>query len=139
MKKNWHQFDECRKEEAALIACWKQKAEQEVVPMEQNVVAQYNSMKSEVRQLAEKMAELQAEIAEHDRVIMTLQGLPSSRKAFRMIGGVLIERTVEEVLPAVTLNRNGVAQVLEQLNANIQQKEAAANELQVEGCFTHTI
>lgn len=107
--------------------------------MEQNVVAQYNSMKSEVRQLAEKMAELQAEIAEHDRVIMTLQGLPSSRKAFRMIGGVLIERTVEEVLPAVTLNRNGVAQVLEQLNANIQQKEAAANELQVEGCFTHTI
>lgn len=28
MKKNWHQFDECRKEEAALIACWKQKAEQ---------------------------------------------------------------------------------------------------------------
>lgn len=28
MKKNWHQFDECRKEEAALITCWKQKAEQ---------------------------------------------------------------------------------------------------------------
>lgn len=98
---------------------------------EQQVVATYKSMRAEVRQLAEKIAELEVEITEHDRVVQTLTDLPDDRKAYRMVGGVLVERTVKEVLPAVTSNREGIAQVLAQLNESIKQKEASANEWQV--------
>ena len=97
---------------------------------EQQVVATYKSLRAEVRQLGEKIAELEAESTEHDRVIQTLKELPKDRKAYRMVGGVLVERTVEEVLPAVTSNRDGIAQVLTQLNDSIKQKEKAADEWQ---------
>jgi prefoldin subunit 2 len=104
---------------------------------EQQVVATYKSMRAEVRQLAEKIGELEVEITEHDRVVQTLQGLPDDRKAYRMVGGVLVERTVKEVLPAVSSNREGIAQVLAQLNESIKQKEAAANDWQVCGRHYH--
>lgn len=97
---------------------------------EQQVVATYKSLRAEVRQMAEKIAELEAETTEHDRVIQTLNELPKDRRAYRMVGGVLVERTVQEVLPAVTANRDGIAQVLAQLNDNIKQKEKAADEWQ---------
>lgn len=39
-------------------------------------------------------------------VIETLQNVDADRKCFRMVGGVLVERTVKEVLPALTTNRD---------------------------------
>lgn len=98
---------------------------------EQQVIATYKAMRAEVRQLAEKIAELEVETTEHERVLQTLKDLPSTRKAYRMVGGVLVERTVAEVLPAVAANRDGIAQVLTQLNESIKQKEESANEWQV--------
>lgn len=35
-------------------------------------------------------------------VIETLDPLPKDRKCFRMVNGVLVERTIENVLPALT-------------------------------------
>ncbi|EEY55520.1 prefoldin subunit 2, putative [Phytophthora infestans T30-4] len=97
---------------------------------EQQVVATYKSLRAEVRQMAEKISELDVETTEHNRVIQTLNELPKDRKTYRMVGGVLVERTVQEVLPAVTANRDGIAQLLSQLNENIKQKEKAADEWQ---------
>jgi prefoldin subunit 2 len=45
---------------------------------------------------------------EHKLVVDTLSKLNNDRKAFRMVGGVLVERTVGDVLPAVTQNFDGV-------------------------------
>ena len=41
-----------------------------------------------------------------------MQPLDSDRRAFRMVGGVLVERTVGEVLPVVIDNRKKVSSVL---------------------------
>ena len=38
-----------------------------------------------------------------------LQPLDPSRRAFRLIGGVLVERTVGGVLPTVATNRENVS------------------------------
>jgi len=56
-------------------------------------------------------------------VISTLDKLEGSRKCFRLIGGVLVERTVGEVLPAVKKNQEMLSQVLEQFNAQFLKRE----------------
>ena len=60
-----------------------------------------------------------------------LKGLDSGRKCFRMIGGVLVERTVGEVLPTVDANRQQIAQVVKMLKdqfEDAQRKIAAFKE-----------
>lgn len=41
-------------------------------------------------------------------VIDTLKDVDPSRKCFRLVGGVLVERTVKEVLPALETNKEQV-------------------------------
>ena len=41
-------------------------------------------------------------------MIETLKEVEKDRKCFRMIGGVLVERTVNEVLPALEQNKDQV-------------------------------
>ncbi len=41
-------------------------------------------------------------------VIENLKDIAPERKCFRLVGGVLVERTVKDVLPALTSNRDQV-------------------------------
>jgi prefoldin subunit 2 len=51
----------------------------------------------------------------HRLVLETLTPLPEDRKCFRMINGVLVERTVKDVVPALKTNSEGLKKVLEDL------------------------
>lgn len=59
-------------------------------------------------------------------VTETLQPLPEDRKCFRLINGVLVERTVKDVLPALKTNSDGLKQVLEEL---VKQYKAKQDEM----------
>jgi prefoldin subunit 2 len=41
-------------------------------------------------------------------VLNTINQMDAQRKCFRLVGGVLVERTVGEVLPAVSRNKDNV-------------------------------
>jgi Prefoldin subunit len=56
-------------------------------------------------------------------VMETLQPLPEDRKCFRMINGVLVERTVKDVLPALKTNSDGLKQVLDELMKQYKTKQ----------------
>ncbi|KAL7978386.1 hypothetical protein Chor_014925 [Crotalus horridus] len=71
----------------------------------EQVVAGFNRLRQEQRGLASKAAELEMELNEHKLVIETLREVDPTRKCFRMVGGVLVERTVKEVLPALENNK----------------------------------
>ncbi len=58
------------------------------------------------------LLQLTLERDEHKLVVDTLSKLESERKAFRLVGGVLVERTVGDVLPAVSQNYEGVRLLL---------------------------
>lgn len=61
----------------------------------------------------------------------TLTPLEATRRAYRLVGGVLVERTVGEVLPTVKSNQEGIKQLLLQLAASKTDKEKAAAEWKV--------
>ena len=48
-------------------------------------------------------------------MLETLAPLPPDRKCFRMINGVLVEKTVKDVTPALQTNSEGLKKVLEEL------------------------
>lgn len=52
-------------------------------------------------------------------MIDSISPLEPDRKCFRMVGGVLVERTVKEVLPALQTNYNGVCVFSLLLLANV--------------------
>ncbi|KAJ6844119.1 putative prefoldin subunit 2 [Iris pallida] len=72
---------------------------------EQMIANMYGALRSEMNQLYSKITELEMEVSEHSLVMGAIQPLDPSRRCYRMIGGVLVERTIREVLPAVQRNK----------------------------------
>ncbi|XP_041738489.2 prefoldin subunit 2 [Coregonus clupeaformis] len=91
-------------------------------PSAEQVVAVFQRMRSEQRSMASKAAELEMEINEHSLVIETLKDVDPTRKCFRLVGGVLVERTVKEVLPALESNKEQISKIVESLNTQMQSK-----------------
>ncbi|KAL4857309.1 putative prefoldin subunit 2 [Chlorella vulgaris] len=92
---------------------------------EQEVLAQFQQLVEEREQLTNASIERQQEVAEHDLVIKTLDPLDADRKCFRLVGEVLVERTVADVLPAVKKNRENLSTLVtmyeKQLAAKVKE------------------
>lgn len=61
-------------------------------------------------------------------VIETLKTVNEDRKCFRMIGGVLCERTVKEVLPVLENNKDQLSKVIDAVSEQLTKKGAEINE-----------
>ena len=72
------------------------------------VAREYNAMKNKYNSIVAKINELDVERNEHALVVSSMEKLEPTRKCFRLVSGVLVERTVGEVLPAVKKNLEGV-------------------------------
>ncbi|MCJ1331463.1 hypothetical protein MMC10_008154 [Thelotrema lepadinum] len=90
-------------------------AQQITAKKQQELQQQYSTYKNNLQQLAQKIGDVEQEAEEHKLVLDTLDPLPEDRKCFRMINGVLVERTVKDVIPALKTNSDGLKKVLEEL------------------------
>lgn len=98
---------------------------------EQEVASIYAAMRSEMNQLYSKITELEMEVSEHSLVIGAIQPLDPSRRCYRMIGGVLVERTIKEVLPAVQGNKEGLQDVIARLSELLEKKKKEITEFEL--------
>lgn len=64
-------------------------------------------------------------------VIETLNPLPQDRKCFRMVNGVLVERTIKDVLPLLKTNSDGLKQVLEEMLKQYKSKQTELDNWKV--------
>ncbi|KAJ2451065.1 Cochaperone prefoldin complex subunit [Coemansia sp. RSA 2336] len=99
-------------------------------PSEQELRIKANQYSSELKQLAGKIGELESELNEHHLVIETISKVPKERKCFRLVNGVLIERTVNEVLPALKTNEEGIKSTIKQLTEQYQKRDKEFMEFQ---------
>ncbi|KAI9811320.1 MAG: hypothetical protein M1827_005479 [Pycnora praestabilis] len=83
--------------------------------MKHELQTQYSNYKNNLQQIAQKIGDVEQETEEHKLVLETLEPLPQDRKCFRMINGVLVERTVKDVVPALKTNSEGLKKVLDDL------------------------
>lgn len=77
----------------------------------QQVAATFEARRNELQALASRIGDLEASGDEHKLVIETLQEAQAkdpARTCFRLIGGVLTEKTVQDVLPVLQHNAKNV-------------------------------
>ncbi|KAI9068504.1 Prefoldin beta-like protein [Trametes sanguinea] len=95
-------------------------------PSAQELQQQYNRYQSDLQTLASKIGELEQEAEEHNLVLSTLDEALAEepdRKCFRLVGGVLVERTVKDVVPALKTNRDGIQKVIASLVEQYKTKD----------------
>ncbi|KAI9758413.1 MAG: hypothetical protein M1815_002161 [Lichina confinis] len=90
---------------------------------QQDLQVQYSNFKTQLQQLAQKIGDIEQDAEEHKLVLETLEPLPGQRKCFRMINGVLVERTVKDTMPAVRSNSDGLKRVLDDLVKQYQKRQ----------------
>jgi prefoldin subunit 2 len=56
-------------------------------------------------------------------VIKTLEQKEGSKRAWRLVGDVLVERTVEEVLPEVQKNRDNLLAISQNIKKQLDSKQ----------------
>ncbi|KAJ3995518.1 Prefoldin beta-like protein [Lentinula boryana] len=107
------------------------------------IQSKYSQFQSELQAVASKIGELESEADEHRQAFIqpisihllthiislvlttldeALQEEPD-RKCFRLIGGVLVERTVKDVVPALQTNRDGIRTAVKGLADQYTSKE----------------
>ncbi|KIJ20380.1 hypothetical protein PAXINDRAFT_174780 [Paxillus involutus ATCC 200175] len=103
------------------------KARSKAQPLsDQEIQQTYSRFQNDLQTLAGKIGELEQEAEEHTLVLSTLNEALAEepdRKCFRLIGGVLVERTVKDVVPALQTNRDGIKKVVATLTEQIKTKE----------------
>ncbi|KAI5465981.1 Prefoldin beta-like protein [Mariannaea sp. PMI_226] len=90
---------------------------------QQDLQASYTNYKNTLQQIAQKIGDIEQEAEEHKLVLETLEPLPGDRKCFRLINGVLVERTVQDVVPALKTNQDGLRKVLDDLVKQYKTKQ----------------
>ncbi|KAI0720341.1 Prefoldin beta-like protein [Cerioporus squamosus] len=98
----------------------------------QEIQQQYNRYQNELQALASKIGELEQEAEEHNLVLSTLDEALADepdRKCFRLVGGVLVERTVKDVVPALKTNRDGIQKVITNLAEQYKGKDEEFEKL----------
>lgn len=71
-------------------------------------IQKFRELMSESHKYTAKISELEMDRNEHRLVEETLSPLNGDRRAYRLVGEVLVERSVKEVLPSVASNRENV-------------------------------
>ncbi|XP_022216848.1 probable prefoldin subunit 2 [Drosophila obscura] len=101
-------------------------------PSQEAIVAQFQQLRNDQRNLANNLNTLEMDLREHKTVIETLKLADPDRKCFRLIGGVLCERTVKEVLPQLVENQDFIAQTITLITEDLSKKGTELNKFKEE-------
>eukprot|EP01132_Coremiostelium_polycephalum_P007699 gene7699-9470_t len=98
---------------------------------DEQIVAGYKELKAQQSSIMTKLTEIETDLSEYSLVVRAIENLEPQRKCFRMVGDVLVERTVGEVLPAVVQNRDGIKDLIKKLEEQLQTKTKEVNDYMV--------
>ncbi|USP77169.1 hypothetical protein yc1106_04443 [Curvularia clavata] len=113
-------------------------ASQAQLKKQQELQTTYQNYKNTLQTIASKIGDIEQESEEHKLVLETLQPLSGDRKCFRMINGVLTERTVKEVVPILQTNSEGLKKALEELVKQYKSKQDEMESWKGNGRLTLT-
>ncbi|XP_065359454.1 probable prefoldin subunit 2 [Calliphora vicina] len=100
--------------------------------MNEKLIAEFQQLRNEQRNLVNNLNTLEMDLKEHKTVIDTLKTVDPDRKCFRLIGGVLCERTVKEVLPQLVENKDFIEKTITLVTDDLTKKGVQINKFKEE-------
>lgn len=94
----------------------------------QEILDGFNKLRQEQRALALKITELEGDAIEHATVLAALNKVDKNRKCYRLIGGVLVEHKVSDVISPLDKNKSQIEKLGEVLNKQLEEKGKDLNE-----------
>ncbi|XP_005097344.1 prefoldin subunit 2 [Aplysia californica] len=107
---------------ATSLSSFNNSAKTKGAPTPEQAAAAFNELRQQQRLLASRISEVEMDMKEHDLVIEVLKGVDPNRKCYRMIGGILVERTVDVVLPGLATSRDKMKEYTDSLRGNLETK-----------------
>eukprot|EP00116_Pleurobrachia_bachei_P014053 sb/3474315/ len=87
------------------------------------ILQQFNKLRQEQRMIAQKVSELKVDESEHKLVLDALNEVKDpSRKCYQLVGGVLVERTVQQVKPNLQNNNSKITSLINSLDKSLEVK-----------------
>ncbi|KAF4724021.1 Prefoldin subunit 2, partial [Perkinsus olseni] len=93
------------------------------------VQAKVQQLERERSAIVSKIAELEQESKEHGLVLGAFDKVPEDRRCYRLVGGVLVERTVKDFRPVVEDNKARMEEALKSLSDMLSEKTKTMDEL----------
>lgn len=97
----------------------------------QEIVNNYNKLKADYAEIFKKFIEMEDEKREHTLVLKNIEGLSKERRCWRMIGGVLVEKTMDEVLTGLAESVKMYDTAIKALEAALKKKEKDILEIEM--------
>lgn len=88
----------------------------------EEIYAEFQMLRNQQRNLVTNLNTLEMELKEHKTVIDTLKTVDENRRCFRLIGGVLVEQTVKQVLPQLSTAKDKLDHLIETGKEQITKK-----------------
>lgn len=98
--------------------------------LEQEVALKYRQLQQETQALITKVLEIEDEKREHELVLETVKGLEDSRKTWRLVNGVLIEKNKVDLVPDIQTSISNMDNVIKQLNDTLVLKKQEITRLE---------
>jgi prefoldin subunit 2 len=96
--------------------------------MSESILSNYQTLYNNYISLGNKLNEMENEKYEHQVVIDTIKGLEKERICHRLVGGILIERTVGEVLPALMKSVDILSDSMNTLSKELEKRQVELND-----------
>ncbi|EIE27826.1 hypothetical protein COCSUDRAFT_83446 [Coccomyxa subellipsoidea C-169] len=103
---------------------------EKILKTEQAIINRFQELRQELSVLSGRANELASESHEHDLVLKALEPMDGDRKCYRVVGEILVERTVAEVKPAVKGNKEQLDAVVERLLKQLEVKKKDLSDFQ---------
>ncbi len=106
--------------------------DQETSAQDKALLDQLQGMRNECNAIAQRISSIEQERDDHDMVQAILGDFPGARRCYRSVGGILMERTVADVVPEIRSEWGKLSKALQELSNLAQEKHRAIDAFQTE-------
>lgn len=98
--------------------------------MTMSIGERFQLLRQELKEIEAKEIQLEIDLQQHERVLETISKLAPERRAFRLVGEVLVQSTVGDIRPTLKEQIENLKEAVAQFKQNIDLKQKEIRKFQ---------